>query len=321
MRPTLWHMGGAMNGRRAATTQPNPWRGALVYTVLVILFGAVVRITGSGAGCGQHWPTCQGEVAHLPNNLKTAIEFTHRLTSGVSVLVVFALTVYTVRRTVRGHVARRAAFVACALMIVESLIGAALVLLRYVGENASVGRAVIMAVHLVSTLGLTGTMAFAACSFEWKRGSVSFRARGSALLLVGAAAIVAVAAMGAVTALGDTLYPMSGPAVTGALADAQSQSSHFLERMRGIHPLLALLASGFLLWAAPRVAEVGAGGEPSRAERWARAVTLSVLLQLAVGIANVWLSAPGYMQVAHLLVALLVWLSWVTLGFAVLSEH
>jgi heme A synthase len=291
--------------------------------VLVILFGAVVRITGSGAGCGQHWPTCQGEVAHLPNNLKTAIEFSHRLTSGLSVLVVFGLTIFTVRRTTRGHVARNAAFVACGLMVVESLIGAALVLLRYVGENASVGRAVIMAIHLVSTLALTAVMACAACAFHWRIERLSWKTKGAPLLLFGALGIVVVAAAGAVTALGDTLYPVTGPAVTAALADAQSQSSHFLERMRGLHPLLALAVSGFVLWAAPRVAELaearGDAVSMERSEHWARAVSVAVLVQLAIGVANVWLSAPGYMQVLHLLAALMVWLCWVTLAFAALS--
>src|SRR5437868_15052119 len=68
-------------------------RAVTVATVLVVLMGAVVRITGSGAGCGQHWPTCNGEVAHLPKHLKTWIELTHRLTSGLDFIGVLVLTV------------------------------------------------------------------------------------------------------------------------------------------------------------------------------------------------------------------------------------
>ncbi len=36
--------------------------GVLLWNVLVALWGAYVRATGSGAGCGSHWPTCNGEI-------------------------------------------------------------------------------------------------------------------------------------------------------------------------------------------------------------------------------------------------------------------
>src|SRR6186713_2582797 len=103
--------------------------GVTAATVLVVLFGAVVRITGSGAGCGQHWPTCHGEIAHLPRTLHTAIELTHRVTSGLALVVVLGLFAVTVRDEPRGHPARRLAFGAVLLMLLEALIGAALVLL------------------------------------------------------------------------------------------------------------------------------------------------------------------------------------------------
>jgi heme A synthase len=299
----------------------NPWRGALAYTVLVILFGAVVRITGSGAGCGQHWPTCQGDVAHLPKTLETAIELTHRITSGLSMLVVFGLAVYTMRRTTRGDVARRAALIACALMIFEALIGAALVLLRLVGHNDSLGRAIIMAVHLVNTLALTGVMAVAACSTSWKLPRIEWHGARTAWLALGSLGIVAVAAAGAVTALGDTLYPVANGGAGNALASAQDSSQHFLERVRGVHPLMALAVSGLLLGTASRIAEGALGSLRERAERWAHAVVLLVFVQLALGVVNVWLFAPGWMQVMHLLAALLLWLSWVALGFAVLGRE
>jgi heme A synthase len=299
----------------------NPWRGALIYTVGVILFGAVVRITGSGAGCGQHWPTCQGEVAHLPRTLETAIEFTHRITSGLSMLLVFGLAVYTARRTTRTHVARRAALIACALMIFEALIGAALVLLRLVGHNDSLGRAVIMAVHLGNTLGLTGAMAIAAGSMSWKLSRIEWGGAAVRWVTVGALGITAVAAAGAVTALGDTLYPVTNGGAAGALAAAQDQSQHFLERVRGIHPLMALAVSGLLLGTASRIAAGALPSSRERAEGWARAVVTLVFVQLILGVANVWLSAPGWMQVVHLLAALLLWLAWVSLAFAVLGRE
>ena len=136
--------------------------GVLAYTVAVVLFGAVVRITGSGAGCGQHWPTCQGEIVHLPKTVATAIELSHRLTSGLSLVLVVGVALVARRRFPDGHPTRWFAGAAVVLMIVEALVGAALVLLALVGQNGSVARAVVMAIHLVSTSLLTAAIALAA---------------------------------------------------------------------------------------------------------------------------------------------------------------
>ena len=65
----------------------------LGFNLLVILWGAFVRATGSGAGCGSHWPLCNGEVLPRAPALATLIEFSHRLTSGVALLLVIGLVV------------------------------------------------------------------------------------------------------------------------------------------------------------------------------------------------------------------------------------
>src|SRR4051812_44391083 len=136
--------------------------GVLAYTIGVILFGAVVRITGSGAGCGQHWPTCQGEVFHLPRTVATAIELSHRLTSGLSGLFVVGLTLAAFRRFPARHPTRRAATAATVLMGSEALVGAALVKLALVADNASVLRALVMSLHLVNTSFLAAAIALTA---------------------------------------------------------------------------------------------------------------------------------------------------------------
>src|SRR5262249_50207435 len=123
--------------------------GVLAYTVAVVLFGAVVRITGSGAGCGQYWPTCQGEIVHLPKTLATAIELSHPLTSGLALVLVVGVALVARRRFPGGHPTRWFANAAVVLMIAEALVGAALVLLALVGQNGSTARAAVMAVHLV----------------------------------------------------------------------------------------------------------------------------------------------------------------------------
>src|ERR1700743_1506802 len=80
--------------------------GQLVYLLLVILFGAFVRASGSGAGCGSHWPLCNGEVVPLAPRIETIIEFTHRMMSGVSLVAVAALWLWSRRSFSRDNRAR-----------------------------------------------------------------------------------------------------------------------------------------------------------------------------------------------------------------------
>lgn len=278
------------------------WTAFLVAVVFVILFGAVVRITGSGAGCGQHWPTCHGELAHLPKSVETWIEWTHRLTSGLSFVVVVVLAWCTFRRLPGGHPARKAAAFSILFMITESLVGAALVLLALVGENSSILRALIMAVHLLNTSFLTASI-LGACFFL-RAGSIwgGWRSTGRSFL-VGALVLLGISASGAVTALGDTLYPVSeGPFRLETAVEVEG--AHFLERLRGFHPLLALGGAVYLLFAIDATAPV----------RTRVAVQGLVTLQVGAGLANVWLSAPGWMQVVHLSLATGLWLIWIWYG-------
>lgn len=283
----------------------------LVFTLAVILFGAVVRITGSGAGCGQHWPTCQGEILHLPRQVATVIELTHRITSGLSALLVFWLTFRAFRRFAPRSPVRRAMATASAFMIVEALIGAALVLLNLVGSDASSARATVMSLHLVSTSALTASLGLAAWWSQPAASAPATRSQGlRALPTFALFLLVAVSATGAVTALGDTVYPVRAGEVAARLAELESPTAHFLERLRVVHPLLALATAVVLLALASRAIDP----RHSRAARaFAKAVVALTLVQVALGGVNVLLSAPGWLQVAHLLVATLLWLALVLL--------
>lgn len=290
----------------------------LAYTVGVVLFGAVVRITGSGAGCGQHWPTCQGDIVHLPKTVATAIELSHRLTSGLSLLLVLALAVMAFLRFPPGDVTRRFAIAAVVFMVVESLVGAALVLLRLVGENGSAARAAVMAVHLVNTCLLTGSIALAGWSANHpapRRWLPSCRLDWA--LLGSLAAALAVSVTGAITALGDTLYPVQAKSsIAVRLATDQSSTATLIERLRAVHPLVAFASAALFIVVAWQAREIRPRPEVVTG---ARMVIGLVFLQVAAGVTNIVLSAPGWMQVIHLGIATGLWLCLVVFYATVMA--
>ncbi len=284
----------------------------LGYTLLVILFGAVVRITGSGAGCGQHWPSCNGELLQVPHTLKTAIEYTHRATSGISVIAIVALLVFGFRLYPRGHAVRSAATLAGFMILVEALLGAMLVKLHLVENDASVTRALVLPLHLVSTAVLTAALAWCAY-FARARGHAARRLPSGArlLLFLAGAGVLLVSAMGAVTALGDTVFPVHGASLAARLQEDQGASAHLLQRVRALHPLFAIGVGAFAAY----VAMVLPGYRTSRdVKRASFALAGCVCLQISAGALNVLLSAPGYLQVTHLLLANFTWISLILLG-------
>ncbi len=295
----------------------------LVYTIFVVLFGAYVRITGSGAGCGQHWPTCHGEIVPRAPELETIIEFTHRATSGVYGLLVIALLVWAIRRFPRGHLARIGAVWTLVFTITEALVGAGLVKFALVADDDSVARAVVMAVHLINTSFLTGSLAltcWAGARPQLVRGGAEGPGRGRvALILFGCLfGLILVGITGAVTALGDTLYPVQeGAALVERITNDQSISAHFLERLRIMHPMLAVGIGALVLFASQSIAS----RDPRKTvQRWGMAVSVLVVTQVAAGVLNIMLSAPGWMQIVHLLVGTMLWTALVLLTASALER-
>ena len=134
----------------------------LAYNIAVVLWGAFVRATGSGAGCGEHWPLCNGEVVPRAPKIATIIEFGHRITSGLVLILVILLVIFAYRRFPAKHIVRRTATLSLAFTISEALIGAALVLLGHVATNTSVWRGATLSIHLVNTLVLLASLALTA---------------------------------------------------------------------------------------------------------------------------------------------------------------
>jgi len=279
----------------------------------VILWGAFVRATGSGAGCGAHWPLCNGEVLPRAREVATLIEFTHRVTSGLALLAVFWLAYRVVRAKPPGHPARRAAWASVFFILTEAAVGAGLVLFRLVADNESVARALFMAVHLMNTFVLLACLALTA---HFATAAEPPRPRRDHWpLALAALALLAASASGAVAALGDTLYPARS--LLGALADDLSPTAHFLVRLRVAHPLLAVVAAVATVLAALPLYR----GTKEAVRRLAGWVIALALLQLATGAVNVLLLAPVWLQLVHLLLADLLWIALVLLAARALAPR
>ena len=285
----------------------------LAFNIGVVLWGAVVRATGSGAGCGAHWPTCNGEVVPLAPSVATLIEFTHRATSGLALVLVTVLLARVLRSRAHGDLSRAWAKASMVLILSEAAIGAGLVLYKKVAEDTSLSRGLWISGHLVNTFLLLAALALTArfvdASRSLTRQGDSFLAatfadpgRRRALAIV-LPLLVATGISGAIAALGDTLFKVE--TLRAAVAQDLSPTSHLFVRLRVFHPVLAIAGGFAALWLAYRSA---IGTASSRGRTLARAIVGLVLAQWAIGIVNLLLLAPVFMQIVHLLVADLLWI-------------
>ncbi len=280
----------------------------LAYTVIVIMWGAYVRATGSGAGCGEHWPTCNGEIFPRAPSLARMIEFSHRLSSGLSLLLVGGLVGWSRRIYAKGHMVRRAAMWSLGFILGEALVGAMLVLLQLVAGNDSVLRAVVIAIHLVNTFLLLFWLTRVVVAANSDSGMplevppAAGRARFNVMLCM--VSVVVTGAAGAIVALGDTLFPVKSLA-QGMAADF-SPTAHFLIRLRVLHPVIAVIATVYILlqgFILPRVFK----GLVSR--KIGFIVAGLIVLQMCGGFLNFVLLAPVWIQLFHLMLADITWIA------------
>ncbi len=283
----------------------------LGYFIAVILWGALVRATGSGAGCGDHWPLCNGTMIQHSPRVDTVIEFTHRLTSGISFFSAVGLMVWTLLGTVRGHLARAASMAAVLFTLVEAILGALLVKLGLTAQSQSPLRAPYLALHLTNTLLLLAALTLAAHflsrSHGYTRRTVRLVAPAAATVAILAVLIVGVT--GSLAALGDTLFPATS--IGAALAQDFSATSGWLVRWRWTHPSIALIACVLLIWLLVRASR--------RSGHWdnrklSAVVLVLIVLQYVLGVVDVVLLAPVWLQVVHLLGADILWATLVVLA-------
>ncbi len=277
----------------------------LAYNVLVVLWGAVVRATGSGAGCGAHWPLCNGVVIPQAPAFHTIIEFTHRLMSGATLLLVTALWVWTHRAMAKGARARWWAAASTLLTFNEALLGALLVLLHLVAHNQSSARGVYLAFHFTNTLLLLASLTLTAefLSRPQNPAQKSLGVRAWLISFIGLGATLLVGVSGSLAALGDTLYPATS--LAAALQQDFSATGSLLLRLRWLHPACAVLAGVYIVWL---VVKNLLRSVPQDRRRLSIALLSCLIVQYCLGTLDVFLLAPLWIQILHLLFADMLWI-------------
>jgi heme A synthase len=292
--------------------------GLVLYNVMVILWGAVVRATGSGAGCGSHWPLCNGEVIPQSDAVATTIEFIHRITSGFDGILVIALLVMAYSLYGKKSKVTFWAFLALVFIIIEGLLGRMLVVQEWVGDNVSVMRAIVVAVHLANTYILLLTLTVTAWLAQLAH---KITMRGDRLIfgfvLGGLLLSILFSAMGAVTALGDTLFPPESESFLMEVQRDFDPASNFLIRLRVIHPVLAILSGGYLFF---MVRFIQQRLQTEIITRRGYILIGAMVVQALAGGFTILTLAPLFMQMLHLLLADIFWILLVLFALEAITK-
>lgn len=318
--------------------------GLLAYTVIAVIWGAFVRGSISGDGCGTHWPTCGGSL--LPDFsglrghsfselfqlffhptqtyasdevrqgiLRKAIEYSHRISTGPITAGAILLLIWGYRTFPKGHPVRFSVTLSALFIVFEAVIGMALVLNKWVALDKSMMRAYMMPVHLVNTfvllMGLTTAAWFGAGNtrISWrKQGPIAF------LVLGAGAAFLYLAITGSISALGDQIYPVKDH--LEAMREASLNNVPFLIQHRPRHPMSAAVCGLILCLCAGLLAHL----RPSEnTRRFSYLFWFGMSGQLALGVLNIVLAVPVWMQLSHLLMADMLWIAFVLLAVSALS--
>jgi heme A synthase len=255
---------------------------AAVATYLLIVLGAVVRITGSGLGCGDDWPVCHGRLFPSFADIATLIEWNHRLVAAiVSTLVVLlaGLTWWEGRGAGEGERSKlsRGGYLALGLLVVQVLLGAVTVKLELPPWT--------VILHLGTALALFAVLLWAALGSPAGQPSV-------ATLIAAGWGFVTVLFGGLTANLGAATACVGFP-----LCNAQLfPTGNYLQHVHWTHRLLAYGLFVYLsIWTL-------------RSRRRGAAVALGLLvLQIGVAAVMVALTVPKPLQAAHAAVGAAVW--------------
>ena len=290
----------------------------LGYNVIVILWGVFLRASKSGDGCGQHWLTCHGEVIPSAPEMKTVIEFSHRLTSGLAFIAVLILVVWAFRRFPKGSAVRKTAFVSFIFIITEALVGAGLVLTGNTAETLTAARPFWMIGHLTNTfillafLTLTAWFASGGEPFSFKNNP-----KASFFLAIAVVGIFFVGVSGSVAALSSMIFPSE--TLAEGISKDFSETSNILLRLRISHPIVSIMTSVFLIFLAGWLKTQAK--ENFRVARFSNLLTILILIQIGFGALTLLTLAPILMQLGHLLLADAIWIAFVLLAASFLAEQ
>src|SRR5581483_6960092 len=270
----------------------------LAYNIPVILWGAYVRVSFSGDGCGANWPLCGGGQV-IPQHMAAPrlIEFTHRVMTGGDLVIAIAMVLWAFLSFPKRHSVRRYASLSLLFLFIEALLGAGLVLFRYVAKDQSAGCAWYLSMHLTNTLLLLAALTATAWA-AYRSREVIRVLDASRSVLIGAGVAILVSVTGAIAALGETLFPASSVAA-GLQQDFAATSSALL-RLRIFHPAIAIAGVAYLVWMSVQFLK-RAEGDAARTA--AIRVLCLALFQAMAGAVNISLLAPVWMQLFHLFIA------------------
>jgi len=306
---------------RARVLRRLAWTGA-VFVLGLIVLGGVVRITGSGMGCGDHWPRCDGQW-FPPLDLPTLIEIGHRWVAALVSLLVLAVAIVAWRRHRDEPALRSPALLALVLLVVQVLLGAVTVKLAlppWVIVTHLANAMVLLAVLMVVALRAGGRA----------EGRNGVRTGGAFLPPLRPSAfppsephhahglIVATAALGFVVILFGAqvanfhagLLCLGFPLCSdGVLPPAN--------RLAALHWTHRVLAFAFLGLTIAMVSRVSRSADPAgqSLRRAAALVLAATVAQIGVAAAMVLNLLPAPLRVLHLLVGSLVWAALVLLVF------
>jgi cytochrome c oxidase assembly protein subunit 15 len=271
--------------------------------IFVVVWGAFVRASGSGAGCGNHWPLCGGSILPGFPEAQTVIEFFHRATSAAALAMVLFLLVWCWRKTSKGAWPRYSAVLAFVLLLNEGLLGALLVISNNVAQNPSLAHAFLLGLHFGNTLLLLGSLSLTA---QWlSDGNHRFAVTavpGERLAVgLGLGAVMMVGITGSLAALADTIFPAAS--LRSSLLQDFSSSTHHLLRLRLLHPAVVVLGVIYVLWVIRKSA-----WKRVHSVRMLHLLSATLILQIALGGLNIVLLAPVWLQLTHLFVADLFWI-------------
>ncbi len=290
----------------------------LVYNIVVILWGVFLRASKSGDGCGRHWLTCHGEIIPSAPEMKTVIEFSHRITSGLAFIAVLILVIWAFRLFAKGSILRKTAVISFIFIITEALVGAGLVLTGNTAENLTPTRPFWMIGHLTNTFIL---LAFLSLTAWFASGGKPFNLKVEPKILILLAlailGIFFVGVTGSIAALSNMIFPSES--IAQGIQQDFSSGSHILLRLRVFHPISSIAVGVFLIFLA--------GWLRKREEndlwinRFSNALSLLILIQLAFGAVTLLTGAPIIMQLIHLLLADAVWIVFILLSAVFLAKQ